>query len=58
MSLIGGCICSGNQTSQCFAVFGNENFATLRGSGDQVGEMILGVFDVDFVNQADEMLSR
>jgi len=56
--LVCGCVCSGNQTSQSFAVIGNDNFTTLCGGGDQISEMIFGFVDVDFMNQADDILGR
>ena len=58
MSLVCGCVCSGNQTSQSFAVIRNDNFTTVCGGGDQISEMIFGFVDVDFVNQDGDILGR
>ena len=58
MSLIRGCICSGYQSSQRLAIISDNNFTALCCRSDQVGEMIFGFINVDFVNQAADILGR
>jgi len=58
MSLIRGCVCGRNQASQSLTVIGDDDFTTLCGCSDQISEMIFGLVDVYFVNQADDILGR